>query len=138
MRSGGIDCEAETMAVRCLIVDDSLRFLEVARSGLNRDGIEVVGTATTSAEALQEAERLRPDVALVDVSLGEESGFDLSQQLAALPDVRLRIVLISTRAEEDLAELIAASPAVGFIAKSRLSTQAVHDLLDAANGPRER
>ena len=117
------------MAVRCLIVDDSERFLEVARAGLGRDGLEVVGTATNSAEALQEMEQLRPDVVLVDISLGEESGFDLTRTLAATPGTDVRIVLISTRSEEDLVDLIAQSPAVGFIAKARLSAAAVQQLL---------
>jgi DNA-binding NarL/FixJ family response regulator len=131
MRPERSGCEARLVALRCLIVDDSLRFLEVACRGLSRDGIEVVGTATTSAEALDEVQRLRPDVVLVDVSLGAESGFDLSRQLAVVPDSGLQIVLISTRAEEDLHELIAESPAVGFIPKSRLSAKAVRELVNA-------
>jgi two-component system, NarL family, nitrate/nitrite response regulator NarL len=117
------------MGVRCLIVDDSLRFLEAAGSRLSRGGTAVVGTATTSAEALQEAERLRPDVVLVDVSLGEENGIELSHELAARFDGDLKIVLISTRAEQDLVELLVASPAVGFIPKSKLSPNALLDLL---------
>ena len=132
MRSALFGCKADDMPLRCLIVDDSERFLEVARTGLSRDGVEVVGTASTSADALQEVERLHPDVVLVDINLGEESGFDLSRRLAALPYSRPRIVLISTRAEEDLAELISASPAVGFIAKARLSSNALRELLERA------
>lgn len=136
MRRRCVDCDADDMAVRCLIVDDSVQFLEVARSGLHRDGIDVVGTATTSLEALYEVQRLRPDVVLVDIGLGDESGFDLSRRLAELPEFRARIVLISTRAQEDLAELIAASPAVGFIPKSRLSAKAVRKLVDESpNAP---
>ena len=117
------------MSVRCLIVDDSVRFLDVARSLLSRDGIEVVGTATTSSEALGEIDRLRPDVVLVDVSLGEESGFDLSRTIADRRDPP-SVVLISTRAEEDYAPLIAAFPVLGFIPKSRLSPERVRQLLD--------
>ena len=118
------------MALRCLIVDDNLRFLEVAGSSLGRDGIDVVGTATTSSKALQQTEKLRPEVVLVDISLGDESGFELTRQLVdAFPYLLSRIVLISTRVEDDFADLIAASPAAGFIAKSRLSAKAVHELV---------
>jgi DNA-binding NarL/FixJ family response regulator len=115
--------------MRCLIVDDSAPFLRVAESRLSREGIDVVAVATTFAEALREAERLRPDVALVDVSLGEKNGFDLSRELADRFGIGLQIVLISTRAEEDLAELIAASPVVGFIPKSSLSPSALLELV---------
>jgi DNA-binding NarL/FixJ family response regulator len=116
-----------------LIVDDNERFLEVAHSSLEREGLEVVGTATSAAEALRKADELRPDVVLVDIGLGPESGFEVTRQLVAgFPDLRARVVLISTRAEEDLADMIAASPAVGFIAKDRLSVTAVRALLSAS------
>jgi DNA-binding NarL/FixJ family response regulator len=110
-----------------LIVDDNMRFLEAARSTLERQGIAVVGTATTTAEALQRAETLRPDVVLVDISLGDESGFELTRRL--VEDFRTRVVLISTRAEDDYADLVATSPAVGFLSKSQLSACALRGLL---------
>jgi DNA-binding NarL/FixJ family response regulator len=116
---------------RCLLVDDSEPFRALARAILERDGLEVVGTATTAAEALEKTRTLRPDVVLVDVALGAESGFDLTCQLVdrhpALP-----VVLISTRSEEDLADLITASPATGFVWKAHLSASAVRDAAAAA------
>jgi two-component system, NarL family, nitrate/nitrite response regulator NarL len=116
------------MTVRCIIVDDSVRFLEVATSRLGQGGLDVVATATASDEAIDKIELLRPDVVLVDISLGAESGFDLTRRLAEGPDPPV-VVLISTRAEDDYASLIAASPAVGFIPKSRLSVEAVRELV---------
>jgi CheY-like chemotaxis protein len=117
--------------VRCLIVDDSLRFLDAARGLLEREGIAVLGVASTSAEAAQRVEQLRPDVVLVDIDLGGESGFDVARRLhgRARP-APPRIILISTHAEQDYADLIAASPAVGFLAKATLSARAIRDLLD--------
>jgi two-component system, NarL family, nitrate/nitrite response regulator NarL len=50
--------------IRSLIVDDSTRFMEAARRLLERDGIVVVGEATTIAEAVEEVDQLRPDVVL--------------------------------------------------------------------------
>jgi DNA-binding NarL/FixJ family response regulator len=117
------------MALRCLIVDDSAPFLEAARKFLEREGITIVGVASTSADALERAQELRPDVALVDIDLGEESGFDLARQIAEGP-APLPVILISTRSEEDLAELIEASPALGYVSKEHLSAHAIRDLLD--------
>ena len=114
--------------MRCIIVDDSARFLEAASSRLVQAGLDVVGTAMTSHEAVDKVELLRPDVVLVDISLGSESGFDLVDELAERPDPP-RLVLISTRAEADYASLTAASPAVGFIPKSRLSAEALRELV---------
>jgi DNA-binding NarL/FixJ family response regulator len=118
------------MPLRVLIVDDSQRFLDAARTTLNRQGLTVVGTATSPAAALGDTEMLRPDAVLVDIGLGEASGFELARQLVhGFPNLRSRVVLISARAEEDFADLITESPAVGFIPKSRLSARSVRELL---------
>jgi DNA-binding NarL/FixJ family response regulator len=112
------------VVVRCLIVDDSRRFLDSARGLLERQGLQVVGVATTGAEGVARASALRPDVALVDIGLGDESGFDVATRLGHTP-----VILISTQDEDDLADLIAASPAIGFLPKSGLSGAAVRRLL---------
>ena len=118
------------MAVRCLIVDDNRAFLEAARTLLEREGITIAGVASTSADALSRADTLRPDVVLVDVSLGDESGFELAQRLVADGARGTSVILISTRSEDDLADAIAESPAAGFLAKSELSADAIRGLLD--------
>ena len=76
---------APVTPLTCLIVDDSPPFFEAARQLLADDGITVVGFAATSDEAVDQTLALRPDVALVDVDLGIESGFDVAQRLAGLP-----------------------------------------------------
>jgi DNA-binding NarL/FixJ family response regulator len=119
--------ERAATALRILIVDDSQHFLDAARNVLEQGGLAVVGTASTIAEALQLAQQLTPDAILVDVDLGGESGLDLAQRLAAAS--RARVVLISTYAESELTELIAASPAVGFVAKSEFSASIILSLL---------
>ena len=115
------------VALRCLIVDDNGGFRDAARSLLEREEIEVVGVASNSAEARSRVAELHPEVVLVDVALGAESGFELARALARERGPQL--ILISTLPEVDLVDLIAASPAVGFIAKSELSARAVRDLV---------
>ncbi|QZS58734.1 LytR/AlgR family response regulator transcription factor [Rhodococcus opacus] len=119
--------------LRCLIVDDSPRFSDTARRLLERQGITVVGIASNTADAVRSAAELQPDVILVDVELGAESGFELAERLDedAFPAA---VILISTHAEQDLADLIAGSPAVGFVSKSELSSEAIRDLLGAGDG----
>jgi DNA-binding NarL/FixJ family response regulator len=116
-------------AVRCLIVDVSLPFLEAASRLLEDDGVAVVGVATTSNEAVAAAVELRPDVALVDIDLGVESGIDVARRLAALPGGGPQIVLISAESETELTELTTASGARGFISKTDLSGRRIVKLL---------
>ena len=118
------------MALRCLIVDDSPGFLRSARTLLEQQGIAVVGVASTAADALQRAEELRPDVLLLDIDLGEESGFDVARRLereSIFPPSN--VILISTHSEEDFADLITASPAAGFVSKADLSASAIREVL---------
>ncbi len=118
------------VTLRCLIVDDSPRFLDAARGLLERQGLMVVGVASTSAEALQQATELRPDIALLDINLGGESGFDLARRLSREDRAaRTRIILISTYAEQDYTDLIAASPVLGFLPKSALSADVIRALI---------
>src|SRR5919198_3945741 len=124
------------MPLRSLIVDDNARFLSAARTLLEREGIAVVGVASSCAEAVQLAGELHPDVALVDIDLGDESGFDVARLLAGAGGPALsRVVLISAYPEADFAEPIAASPAVGFLSKSEVSATNIHEVLrQAPNG----
>ncbi|MEV7996356.1 response regulator transcription factor [Streptomyces sp. NPDC086077] len=119
--------------LRCLIVDDNDYFLSAARCLLERQGVAVVGVASDSAQALRLAEQLRPDVALVDINLGSECGFDLAVRLRGEADpAALLVILISSHAEDDYADLIEASPAVGFLSKTALSGDAIGALLAGA------
>jgi CheY-like chemotaxis protein len=123
--------------MRCLIVDDSADFRDAASAMLERAGISVVGKASNSAEALSCYEDFHPDVALVDIDLGGEDGFELAEQLdRASTASALAVILVSTYAESDLAEMIDASPAVGFLQKFSLSPDAIRDLLEGHRASR--
>ncbi len=104
--------------------------MEAARVLLEREGVQVAGVASNIAGALRQARALRPDVILVDIGLGEESGFDLARLLARDGQgSRAGVILISARAETDYTELIAESPAAGFLPKSELSAQRISQIL---------
>ena len=119
------------MALRCLIVDDSEEFLASAERLLAVQGLDVVALAASGADALRLAVQLRPEVALVDVHLGDEDGLEVAQRLATEAPAT-RVVLISTHPEADLAELVAGTPAAGFLAKTALSASAIVELVGAA------
>ena len=72
----------KTQVIRILLVDDH----EVIRVGLRTvlgqtQGIAVVGEAGTMAEAVQQAQRLKPDVILMDVRLPDGSGIDACREI---------------------------------------------------------
>jgi two-component system nitrate/nitrite response regulator NarL len=117
------------MSLQCVIVDDYQPFLKVARAKLERQGMVVVGVATNGAEALRQARELNPDVALVDISLGGESGFEIALEISPYVGSVILISSDDRYADEDYAELIAGSPAVGFVSKAALSADAIGRLV---------
>jgi DNA-binding NarL/FixJ family response regulator len=101
-------------------------------------GVSVVGVASTGAEALRLFEDMRPDVTLVDINLGGESGFELAEQLHRIEWSKpLPVILISTHAAEDFADMIDSSPVIGFLSKSELTGAAIRDLVGASGSVEE-
>ena len=118
------------MQLRCLIVDDNPGFVEAARSVLENGGFSVVGIAASGDEAVRLADALAPDVALVDISLGDESGFDVARRLVECTDgTAPTVILVSTHDRREFSDRIAASPAAGFLDKTELSAEGIRLLL---------
>jgi DNA-binding NarL/FixJ family response regulator len=123
------------MPLRCLIVDDNASFREEMRGLLTEQGLDVVGGAGSAAEAYRQIAELKPDVALIDIDLGGESGLQLANKLredpgnAVVPDV----ILISTHDEAEYTDLIEASSAIGFLAKIDLSAATIRRMLAATD-----
>ena len=114
--------------MRCLLVDDNQAFLETARGILEGQGVTVTGVASSTAEALREANGERPDVAVVDIGLGGENGFDLARFLA---EEGISVIMTSTSAEADYADLVAENPVAGFLPKTELSAAGIQRILGA-------
>jgi CheY-like chemotaxis protein len=122
------------VSVRLLLVDDDVRFLAAAEKLLEREGADVVAVTSSGDEALELAASLRPDVALVDIGLCGESGFDVAERLAGLVARPQPVILISSYAEKDFRDLISSSSALGFVSKSELSTDAIERIVAQSNG----
>jgi DNA-binding NarL/FixJ family response regulator len=112
--------------MRCLLVDDNLAFLQTASVLLQLEGVSLVGVASNTADALQQTHVLQPDLILVDIGLGDENGFDLARLLSCDEQgSNAEVIMVSARSETDYVDLIAESPAAGFLAKSDLSAQQI-------------
>jgi DNA-binding NarL/FixJ family response regulator len=127
---------AGLMRLRCLIVDDNGSFREEMCGLLAEQGLEVVGGAASPADAYRQIAELRPDVALIDIDLGGESGLELARQLREQPGQGAlpHLILISTHDEAEYADLIEASSAIGFLPKIDLSAATIRQMLAAVDG----
>ena len=118
------------MPLRVLIIDDNGDFRRAARQLLERAGHVVVGEAADALHGVGEAERLLPDLAIVDVGLPGADGFHVAELLAGAR-APVRVILTSSHDPADFGTLVADSPARGFIPKSELSARAIDALLAA-------
>ena len=132
------DCSCDRgrgVSLRCLIIDDNPRFREATHTLLEAQGIDVVGGAGSATEALQQIAELRPDVALIDIDLGGESGLTLARRVHdGAVDAVPKVILISTHDESEFADLIEATSAVGFVSKTELSAATICRTLAAVDG----
>jgi DNA-binding NarL/FixJ family response regulator len=117
------------MRKTALIVDDHPSFRASARRLLEADGYQVVGEAEDGLSALAAADRLRPDLVLLDVRLPGIDGFEVARLLLTTEGSEPQVVLTSSHDSSDLADAIDASGASGFIPKGELTGTALAALL---------
>jgi two-component system response regulator EvgA len=113
-----------------LIVDDHAPFRRSIRVLLEVEGFDVVGEAEDGASGLELAERLRPELVLLDVALPDTNGFEVASKLAGGPS---KVVLTSSREQSDLGRRVVTSGAVGFVPKDQLTGEALEMLLEQAS-----
>jgi DNA-binding NarL/FixJ family response regulator len=111
-----------------LIVDDHPSFRVTARALLEAEGFEVIGEAADGASAIEEAERLRPDLMLLDVQLPDMDGFEVAQHLCR-NGWSPAVVLTSSRDLSDFGSLVQTCGARGFVPKAELSGDTLSALL---------
>lgn len=93
---------SDDVAIRVLVVDDQ----DLVRSGFKAilgtyDGIEIVGEARNGAEAVAEAQRLRPDVVLMDIRMPEKNGIEACRDITSNPLLAKTRVLVLTTFDID-------------------------------------
>jgi DNA-binding NarL/FixJ family response regulator len=107
------------MPVRVLLVDDDEAFRQSAAKFLAERGYDVVGQASTLAEARAAVVQLRPDALLLDVNLPDGNGVALATELTRDGEP-LRVLLTSTDSSAVTRRLLDRSGAAGFVAKADL------------------
>lgn len=112
-------------SVRLVLVDDNPDVLETV-GHLLEASFEVQGKFTSGQAALKEIPRLEPDIAILDVALGDMSGFDVVRKLQRA-GCRSKFILMSVLEGQELVRGAFGAGASGYVYKSRIAP----DLLEA-------
>lgn len=115
--------------ISVLVADDSRTALDSVCKFLEFDGrFEIIATAVDGLQLLQQAERYRPKLALVDLSMPQMNGFEATLELRkSHPD--LRILLFSGLSGLSLREECTRCGADGFVEKSQMPGQLIQEVL---------
>ena len=117
-----------------LLVDDSPLFLARTVAWLaGEPEIEVVGTATAGAQAIDLAERIKPAVVLIDVVMRGMTGIDATWQLKRLANAPA-VVMLTLHGDPAYRAAAAAAGADGFVCKADLATELLPALRRACRG----
>ena len=122
--------------LRILVADDHALLRRGAKAALqNQRGWRVVGEATNGIEAVEKAKKLKPDVAVVDISMPELDGVQVTREIReAAPNTK---VLVLTMHESDqLVQSALVAGAHGYILKSDLTECLVKAVKDVSRGKR--
>ena len=111
-----------------LVVDDDAAVRGLIVRIMTSRGYAVVGEAGSVADALEQAEALRPDVALVDIGLPDGDGFSLTRQLRDRYS-STRVLLFSSDADRTNEAAAVRAGAVGFLPKDELSSPVLDRLI---------
>ncbi len=123
------------MGKRVLLVDDHRLVREGLRRTLEDAGFEVVGEAENGADGLDMAERLRPHVALMDVSMPVVDGITATRRMRSrAPDTR--VIVLTMHADTDLVERARSAGAAGYLLKDASGDEVVQAVRRAIEGQR--
>jgi DNA-binding NarL/FixJ family response regulator len=122
-----------SMSLRLVLIEDHQALREGLELLLDREGLQVVGTAGTAGEGRELIERLAPDVALVDIRLGEDSGIELTKEVVDA-DPERRVVLYTGSADTDLLISGLDSGARGYALKDGTPSELTSALTTVAGG----
>jgi two-component system, NarL family, response regulator NreC len=121
------------MQIRVLLADDHPIVRDGLRAILEREGFKVVAEASNGREALGFAEKLHPDVAVLDLSMPLLNGIDAAREIRRISPMTKTIMLTMHTERQYILEGLRAGTR-GFVMKSRSAEELVHAIRETARG----
>ena len=121
------------MAIRALLADDHVLVRQGLKSLLEREKVEVIAEASDGQDAIQLAERLRPDIAVLDISMPTLNGVDAARELArSCP--KTKVILLTQHEEEQYIYAALQARVKGYVLKSQVANDLVHAMQQVSGG----
>ena len=110
---------------KILIVDDDMRFRRFVRELFSpEEGLQIIGEAVDGQEAIRKAQELKPDLALVDITMPRMNGLDVTRRLKKiLPE--LAIIILTIHDIDEYKKAAIASGASAYVVKKTMMAELV-------------
>src|SRR5437899_8622845 len=132
-KSGGAGAAAGTTPRRILLADDHVIFRQGIRTLLERHGFEIVAEAGDGREAIQLAQEVNPDVAILDLAMPHLGGPDAAQQIAQVSPKTRAIMLTMYSEESNVAKALDVG-ITGYVLKIQSAADLVQAIRDVMAG----
>ena len=121
------------MTIRLMLADDHRMLREGLGRSMREQGFDVVGEASDGAEAVSMAQRLRPDVILMDVTMPEMDGVEACRQVRLdLPGTQ--VVMLTMHADQEVLASAIRAGATGYLVKDCSTEEIASTVRLAASG----
>lgn len=123
------------MTISVLIADDHRGFRSGFRAILDtQDDIDCVAEAGDGEQAIADVQRLRPDVAVLDIRMPRRDGLGAAKAILALPGNRTRVIVLTTHDTDEYVRRAVSAGARGFLLKSMPPEELIAAIRIAARG----
>ncbi|MGH9758674.1 MAG: response regulator [Candidatus Acidiferrales bacterium] len=121
------------MATRIILADDHALVRQGLKSLLEREGFQVVAEVADGHEALRQVRSLRPEIAILDISMPVLNGLDAAREITrALPDCK--VILLTQHDEEQYLSGALQAGVKGYVLKTQVASDLIHALRQVSRG----
>jgi DNA-binding NarL/FixJ family response regulator len=121
------------MPIRVLLADDHAVVRQCLRGFLERQGFDVLGEASDGGEAVRLAEVMRPDVAVLDLSMPVLNGIEAAKEILRVSS-RTKVVLLTMHTDDPYAIEALQAGIRGYVVKSQMAAEVVQAIEEVAQG----
>lgn len=121
------------MPLRVVLADDHVLVRQGLKSLLEREGFQVVAEASDGQEALRCVQSLKPDIAVMDISMPILNGLEAARQMT-LSSPHVKIILLTQHTEEQYLSEALEAGVKGYVLKSQVASDLLQALRQVSRG----
>jgi DNA-binding NarL/FixJ family response regulator len=121
------------MAIRVVLADDHVLVRQGLKSLLEREGFQVVAEASDGQEALRHVQSLKPDIAVMDITMPILNGLEAARQLK-ISSPQTQIILLTQHVEEQYLSDALEARVKGYVLKSQVASDLIQAMRQVSRG----